>query len=56
MSVQRIDHIILGSGPSGEISRGDYEEFLREMEAIGVTEVHWLRQGSMTVQAMRAVA
>ena len=56
MTVQRMNHIILGSGLNGEISRGDYEEFLRQMEAIGVTEVHWLRQGSVKVQAMRAVA
>lgn len=56
MTVQRMGHIALCSGLKGEIGRRDYDEFFRQMGEMGVTEVHWLRQGDVTVQELRAVA
>jgi len=56
MTVQRMGHIALCSGLNGEISRRDYDEFFRQLEEMGVSEVHWLRQGTVKVQALRAVA
>ena len=52
LTIQRMRHIAYLTGCNGSIDTSAYRELMRQLKAMGISEVHWLRDEGETVKEM----